>query len=271
MKGITGPRTAILAIFFIIFFGVFATGLYKIDNYCPVGMAVRGISDALGTGAQHTKDITYALPLALLASVFFFGNWFCGYSCPIGAGQEWLHGIGKRFKLNVTVPKNIDKAAKKGKYLILATILVATPLWRTEIYWQFDPFRTIFVQETTTIGALLLAAVIAGAFFVERPFCRYICPIGALLNISSRLGFFKITHNEEECNHCSLCSKACPVGLDPENNLKDIECQSCLRCVAICPTDAKDVSTGVKLGNKFPFAALAGFAALAVIFSILLP
>jgi polyferredoxin len=261
-------RYGIMVVFFGLFFALFATGRYKIDNYCIVGTLVKALSTITGSAAQHTADITYAIPAAFLVSSLLFGGWFCGYSCPIGTFQEAFYGIGRRFGLPIRVPERLDRGVKSFKYLLLAAILVGAVAFRTEIYWQFDPFRTIFVQETTTIGAVLLALTIAGAFFLNRGFCRYVCPIGAVLRVSGRVSPYRVLHLEKECIDCKKCERSCPMDIKILEKEKDLECICCNQCVDVCPTGAKVLSVGRPMRTTwYPALFLLTFAALSVAFS----
>ncbi len=264
-------RIGVMAVFFVLFFGLFSSGLYKIDNYCIVGALVKLFSIVTGIAARHTADITFAIPFAFLVSALLFGGWFCGYACPIGSFQEAFYNLGKRYGLIIKVPERLDKAGRYLKYLILSAILVGAVAFRTEIYWQFDPFRTIFVREATLAGVALLALIIAGAFFLNRGFCRYICPIGATLRVAGFLSPFRILHYEDKCIHCGKCEASCPVDVKILSKEKDLECINCNQCIDACPTGAKSLKIIKPVSTRwYPAIFLAGFFVLSVIFSLLL-
>jgi len=87
--------------------------------------------------------------------------------------------------------------------------------------------------------AVLFGTVIGASLFIERFWCRYLCPLGALLAPLQKLSLFKVRRSEEHCIHCHICSKSCPVRLDPESTevTASAECIACGACVSGCPKE----------------------------------
>ncbi len=96
----------------------------------------------------------------------------------------------------------------------------------------------------------LLIAMIVSGLFIERSWCKYICPIGAFLGLVSKISITRISRNEEACIKCNICSKVCPMNIDVANRLsvKDIDCQAGLKCVDACPVD-----NALSVKTKIPF------------------
>ena len=84
---------------------------------------------------------------------------------------------------------------------------------------------------------LILVFIIIGAIFIERFFCKYLCPLGAIFAITSKLRLFKIDKPSAKCGKCRVCTNNCPMGIKLYKNEKvnNGECINCLRCTEVCP------------------------------------
>jgi len=97
-----------------------------------------------------------------------------------------------------------------------------------------------FFRHIGETGAVVIGVLVVASLFVQNFWCRYLCPYGALLGITSLLSPVRIRRNEESCIDCGKCAKACPSALPVDKlvTIKSAECTGCLECVAVCP--AKD-------------------------------
>jgi len=199
MKKRTRMPIIATSIISIAYFGFFRNGCI-----CSVG-SLQNVSLALA-------DPTYILPIAVLLFfilpiifAFLVGRVFCAGVCPLGALQEIVNV--KNYRLSKTVTTVLGMIP--WLYLIFAVLFAVTR--SGFIICQYDPFVGIFRMGgdigLITFGALLLVASI----FTGRPFCRFICPYGALLNLVSRVSIWKITLTDKPCIKCELCHNACPV------------------------------------------------------------
>ncbi|MCX6320849.1 MAG: 4Fe-4S binding protein [Bacteroidia bacterium] len=195
-------------------------GFYRQGCICSVG-SVQNVALALFNDG-------YAIPLSAL--LFFiipllfalaYGRVFCAGVCPLGAIQE-LTGF-KPVKLPKTV--EIILASVPFIYLALAVLFASTN--SQFIICRYDPFIGIFRLDATytliIFGALLLLAGI----FVNRPYCRYLCPYGVLLNVFSRYAGKHLTITPAECTNCRLCEETCPydaiIPSDTDQNREEPE------------------------------------------------
>jgi len=188
----------VISILSVLYFGFFRTGCV-----CSIG-AVQNV-------ALSMVDESYVMPVSvflffILPVVFalLFGRVFCAGVCPFGALQELVNVKNIRLPRALSVVLGIVPWI----YLIVALLYAVT---RTRfIICRFDPFVGIFRLGgdfgMIAFGVLLLVA----AVFTGRPFCRFICPYGALLSLFSRVSVRQISITEE-CNNCDLCRNACPV------------------------------------------------------------
>ena len=188
-----------MAVFSLAYFGFFREGCI-----CAVG-SVQNVALALfnkGYTIPLTALLFFIIPLVF---ALFFGRVFCAGVCPLGAVQE-LTGIKP-----VKLPKAVESimAAIPFIYLTLAVLFAA--MESQFIICRYDPFVGFFRLDapyTMIIFGILL--IIAG-IFINRPYCRYFCPYGVLLNIFSRFSSRHLTITPAECTNCRLCEEdACP-------------------------------------------------------------
>ena len=212
------------------------TGFYLGGCPCPVGAWYYLLSE--------NKDIFGLVLLLLLIPILFTlfrGRIFCGWMCPIGAIQELL----KAESINWEFAPATDKLLRKSKYLLLIVFSLAT-LWKGINYWShFEPFKSLFNFSGTTIRIILLVIVLAWSIVLGRPFCRYFCPLGAILALTSRFSLTKIVPDSSKCVHCGICVKShcCPtsaieMNVQDKNSLPVIDAAECIRCgkcINVCP------------------------------------
>ena len=223
----------------LLFFSLLLTGFYLGGCPTPVGSWYY-----LLTGNRGVMGLVLFLLLVPILLSLFWGRIFCGWMCPIGAAQELISN--KRFR--VKMPIAVDQPLKKLKYLLLAGFSLVT-LWTGVNYFgHHEPFKTLFNFDGSTLSFVLLALVLAWSIVTERPFCRYICPLGAILAITSRCSRCKVSLDRSTCVHCHLCAKSgcCPTGaLRMESTgpaalpvIDAAECIHCGKCGQKCPRNA---------------------------------
>ena len=197
-RGIRWPVIAV-SLFSVAYFGFFRKGCV-----CSIG-SVQNVSLAL---VDPTYSISFVVVLMFALPILFtllFGRVFCAGVCPFGALQELVNV--KNYKLSKTVTTVLGLIP--WIYLSLAVLFAVTN--SAFIICRFDPFIGIFRFggnfELLVFGALLLVA----AIFTGRPFCRFICPYGALLSLFARVSIFRVELTKKQCINCELCHNACPV------------------------------------------------------------
>jgi len=188
-------------------------GFYRQGCICSVG-SVQNVSLAL-------FNVNYTIPLTAL--LFFiipllfalaYGRVFCAGVCPLGAIQE-LSGI-KPVKLH----KNVEVVLASVPFIYLALSVLFAATNSQFIICRYDPFIGIFRLDAPYTMIVFGALLLLSGIFLNRPYCRFLCPYGVLLNIFSRFAGKHLTITPAECTNCRLCEDSCPydaiIPSDPE-------------------------------------------------------
>ena len=190
------------------------------------------------------------LLISFLAMSFLFRKAFCSWLCPVGTLSEYLWRAGQKlFRRNFHLPRWLDVALRGLKYLLLGFFVWAVSSMAVDELAAFmnSPYGVIadvkmlnFFRHMGETGAIVLGVLVVASLFVQNFWCRYLCPYGALLGITSLMSPARIRRNVETCIDCAKCAEACPSALPVDKlvTIKSAECTGCLECVAACP--AKD-------------------------------
>ncbi len=190
----------VLTVFSLLWFGFLREGCV-----CSIG-SIQNVALALG-------DPTYGISLAILAFfaiplgfTLFFGRTFCSSVCPLGAVQELvaLHPI--------KVPTWLDRSLGLIPYIYLGAAVVFAATGTAFIICEYDPFVAFFRLSGSVNMLVLGACFLVIGFYVGRPYCRYLCPYGALLKLTAKVSRWQLRIPPEECINCRLCEDACPYG-----------------------------------------------------------
>ena len=235
-----------------------------------------------------TKHVPALHPAAMfllvtfLAISFLFRKAFCSWLCPVGTVSEYLGKLGtKLFGRNFHLPRWVDIPLRGLKYLLLGFFVWAVSSMSANAIAAFmrSPYGIVadvkmlnffrFIGET---GLIVLGVLVVASVFVQNFWCRYLCPYGALLGITSVFSPLRIRRNLETCIDCAKCAKACPSNLPVDQlvTIKSAECTGCLECVAVCPAEGalqmtlpQMVAPRVRRSGRMPtWAFAAGVAAL---------
>jgi polyferredoxin len=185
----------------------------------------------------------------LLALTILFGRVFCGYACAFGSLGDWLHALSApaRRKLRGRVPAlppGAEAPLRHIKFALLAVILAACLTGRYHLIAPLDPwemFASIRAGHFDIAGrlpmALAFGSIAIGMLLVERFFCRFLCPLGALFALMPTLPFMAFGKRRDACiTGCRRCTAVCPAGIAiGEPDAPGGECFMCAKCAAGCP------------------------------------
>lgn len=180
---------------------------------CSVG-SIQNVAHALGSGAALPVAVTAFFLLPLIAALFW-GRVFCAGVCPLGAIQELV------LLRPLRVPPLLDRAGRAVPWLILFPVVVCAATGTTYLLCSYDPFISLYRLTGSLTTLLAGGGVLLVAMFIGRPFCRWLCPYGALLGLCSRAAETKLRITPGRCTNCRMCEDACPYGaiLPPATNV----------------------------------------------------
>lgn len=243
--------------------------IYKgpLKKFCVPGLNCYSCPGALGScpiGAMQAVIGGWNFKFAFYVAGFLMfvgalsGRFACGWLCPFGLIQDLLHKI--------PFPKKIqafrsDRVLRKLKYVVFFLFVLVLPLTLVDVLGQGAPYfcklacpagaleggipLVLFNQPMrSAIGGLyawkniLLAATIALSILVYRPFCKYLCPLGAVYSIFNPVCVSRYQVDKEKCTGCGACAKVCGMGLDPVQEANHPECIHCGQCKKACHVHA---------------------------------
>ena len=231
---------------------------------CPgaVGSCPLGSLQAVLTGRTH-KFPFYVLGFLLLFGALF-GRLVCGWLCPFGLVQDLLHKIPFVKKLR-RLPG--ERALRYLKYAVLVGFVIVLPLTVLDIVGQGQPWFCKYICPSGTLfagipliasnpplraalgwlftwkAAILLALVLL-SIVLWRPFCRYLCPLGAIYGLFNPVAVYRFRIDEDRCTDCGACKAACKLDIDVRRTPNSAECVRCGACRRACPHGA--IRTGSK-------------------------
>ena len=239
----------------------------KLKNLCVPGLncySCPGAAGACPIGAMQAVIGSWNFKFAFYTAGFLMfvgaliGRFVCGWLCPFGLIQDLLHKI--------PFPKKIktfrgDKLLRKLKYVILLVFVILLPLFLVDVIGQGSPYFCKLICPVGTLEGgiplvllnkalrgtigwlyawknLLLFVTIFLSIIIYRPFCKYICPLGAIYSVFNPISVFRYRVDQEKCTNCGTCARVCKMQVDPVQNANHLECIRCGQCKKICPTGA---------------------------------
>lgn len=214
---------------------------------CPIG-ALQAV-----LGGRDFSFAYYVVGLLLFFGVIF-GRLICGLLCPFGFIQDLLFKIGTP---KIKVPKKLDKALRFVKYGMLLIPVVLLPIFLTNQFGMASPY---FCQWICPVGTLeggiplityheslrqmigflfhwkvsLLVLTVVLSILIYRPFCKYVCPLGAFYSLLNRFSFYQMQVDRTKCNKCKACERVCKMNVEITKNINSLECIRCGECKDAC-------------------------------------
>ena len=218
---------------------------------CPIG----ALQAVLNSKQYHVALYVFGL---LMVIGTFFGRLICGFLCPFGLVQDLLHKI--------PFPKKVSKLPGERywrclRFVLLGLFVIILPMTIYNLVGSGDPWFCKYICPVGTLeagiplvilnpelqGAVgwhyvwkigILVLILLGSVILYRPFCRYLCPLGAIYGLFNRFAIYRYHIDTEKCVECSACQKACKLDIPVWKNPNSIDCIRCGECHHACPTGA---------------------------------
>ena len=221
---------------------------------CPLGALQNAIA------ASADRPAFYVVGLLLLFGLLL-GRVICGFLCPFGLIQELLHKLPTKKLKKSPLTRKLSRV----KYGILLVFVLAVPAWFALRRLPLPAFCKVICPAGTLEGAVLLLlhpandalralagglfwwklsvllAVLVACAFIYRAFCRFLCPLGALYGLLSRLALLGVKVDPARCTDCGACVGHCPMDI---RAVGDSECIHCGSCIGVCPAKAISFRAG---------------------------
>ncbi|NLM05171.1 MAG: 4Fe-4S binding protein [Clostridiales bacterium] len=224
---------------------------------CPIGSLQAVIGD-------RQYKFTFYITGFLMVVGSVLGRFVCGWLCPFGLVQDLLHKIPFVKKIRNVKFHNYLRYLK---YIILLIFVIILPLFVVDIIGQGDPTFCKYICPAGTleggvplvlsndafkdaIGFLyawkmsILIITIILSIIIYRPFCKYICPLGAIYSVFNGISMYQYRVNYSKCIECHKCTKVCKMNIEPFKTPNHLECIRCGDCKKVCPTNA--ITSGFK-------------------------
>ena len=226
---------------------------------CPIGSLQAVL------GSKNFKMSFYVIGFLMIIGSLI-GRVVCGWLCPFGLVQDLLYKIPGIKKIK-KVP--YDKYLRYLKYIILAVFVIILPLALTNYSGYGSPWFCKLICPSGTllagiplvsmneslrnvIGSLfawkmfILIAVVILSIKIYRPFCKYICPLGAIYGILNKYSLYRLEIDYDKCVKCDLCHKKCDMNVVVHETPNSAECIRCGKCIGVCPKNAIKSTISIK-------------------------
>ncbi len=239
----------------------------KLKNLCVPGLNCYSCPGAVGScpiGAMQAVIGSWNFRFAFYAAGFLVfvgalvGRFVCGWLCPFGLVQDLLHKIP--FVKKIDSFKG-DRLLRRLKYVILIVFVILLPMFLVDVLGQGLPYFCKYICPAGTLEggillvlfnksmrsalgwlyawkSVLLIVTVILSVIIYRPFCKYICPLGAVYSVFNPISVFRYRVDKEKCTGCGACAKVCKMQVDPVKNANHPECIRCDACKNACPAKA---------------------------------
>ena len=223
---------------------------------CPAASGACPIGSFQAVVGSSKFNFSYYITGFLILLGVLLGRFICGFLCPFGWFQELLHKIPTK-KISTKKLKPLTCI----KYAVLLFMVVLMPMLITNDVGMGDPFFCKYICPQgvlegaiplsignaairSALGKLfsfkfgILITVVVLSILFYRPFCKWICPLGAIYSLFNKVSFLHITIENSKCVGCNQCSRACKMDIDVCRTPNHPECIRCGACIKACPKDA---------------------------------
>ncbi len=274
------PKRSLIQILALMITNAYAVGFLKGKIYtgntkflCVPGLNCYSCPGAIGAcpigamqavlGAKKYHFTYYVLGIMMFFGVLL-GRLVCGFLCPFGWFQDMLFSLKTP---KISIPKKIDRPLRYVKYIMLLLPVIILPIFLTNSFGMAQPYFCQWVCPAGTleggiplliknkslrhmIGFLfywkvsILIFILVTSVMVYRPFCKYLCPLGAFYGLFNQCGFYSMHVDMHKCVGCKECERHCKMGVEVTKQINSPECIRCGECISVCKYEA--IQTGWK-------------------------
>ncbi len=205
---------------------------------------------------RQNADFNQLLPQIIEAAVLIpftiiMGRFFCGWMCAFGSFGDFIYKISSKIlKIKIRVNEKADRLFKFFKYVILAFLILIVCSFSITAFSTYSPWDVFgmlasvgkmpafsYTAANLTAGFIIFIFITIASMLIERFFCRYLCPLGAVFAIASKLRIAKINKARTKCGNCRGCTNKCVMGIPlyKYDVVNSGECINCLECINECP------------------------------------
>lgn len=243
--------------------GFFTGKIYQgpVKSICVPGLNCYSCPGAagscpIGSLQGFLSGLKIRIPYYVVGLLLFFGALLgravCGFLCPFGFLQELLNRIPLFQKRNHF---RFDRQLRYLKYIVLVLLVIVLPMC-----FALTPFFCKYLCPSGTLAGLMLAAhdgliraqlggiflwkvlvliwLVAACLIIWRPFCKYLCPLGAIYGLFNKFALYRNDLDKSKCISCGKCAAVCQMCVDPSKQPNSPECIRCGACIRTCPTGA---------------------------------
>ncbi|QEM67361.1 4Fe-4S binding protein [Geobacter sp. FeAm09] len=245
-----------------------------IEGFLPISglLGLAGWFKGLGINPIHPAAVV--IFLTILGVSLLLRRSFCSWICPVATISEcsWKGGF-KGFKRNLRLPRWLDVTLRGLKYLLMAffiySIAIAMPAEALRDFILSDYHKVAdvrlldFFLHISSTALVIILVLVAASIILRNPFCRYLCPYGALLGLVALLSPVRVTRNSSRCVSCGVCNQVCPAAIDVmhKQSVNSPECIGCWRCVSHCRVES---ALSMRAAGRFAIPGIV-FALLVVL------
>jgi len=236
-----------------------------IEAFLPISGLFGTAAWLKGGGINPVHPAAVVVFVTIIAVSLLLRRAFCSWICPVGTVSEWLWKLGfNKLQRNWLPPRWLDLGLRSVKYLLLAFFLFSAVSWSLPMLQGFlggdyhavsdvkllQLFRSPSVTTLAVVGLLVALSIP-----LRNPFCRFLCPYGALLSLVSLASPLAVQRDLKKCVSCGVCSQVCPSRIDVmhANRINNPECLGCWRCISYCRVNT---ALGMRAFGKLSVAGI---------------
>ncbi|MBR4247160.1 MAG: 4Fe-4S binding protein [Treponema sp.] len=225
---------------------------------CPLASAACPVGAFQSVANSHSFKLSFFVTGLLSLFGLLLGRFVCGWLCPFGLVQGLLHKIPLP---KLVVNRTADRLLRFLKYAVLAVFVIIIPVFVADEFGLGYPAFCKYICPAGTLEAgiplllmnkalratvgflfrwklFILLVTILLSLFIYRPFCKYVCPLGAFYSFFNRISLVRIRFKKDKCISCGKCQSVCPMQVRLPEKISSAECIRCGKCVDACAAKA---------------------------------